>query len=549
MQHVKSLLAPVAALALLVAACGGSDDSGGATTEADSAPASAPATTGGASPTGEASTGTMSPDDVASVDDAAQSFLGQAGANGVTAFYVAISDPDKGDFVQAYGDASIDGPAATVDDNFRIGSVTKAFTATVVLQLIEEGELAVDDTVADVLPDLAVDYPDLAPITVEQLLSMTSGVEDYLNVPDSVAAEIVADPTRVWGAGELIGAGVSAGVAAPGTPGYSTTNFIVLQLMAEMVTDSTLQDLIAERITNPLGVEHLFLPPNDDTTLPDPVTHGYVAGGCVEELAKDGATIEDGTDVTDWNASYGQGGGGMTSNISDLHAWAATTSGNDLLDADTVTRRLTFGPVDGIEYGLGLMRIGTWVGHEGEAIGWETLAMHDPDSGVTMAVAANGCGGLIGPFADFFDALYPDGAMYEALVEGSESSANTAASTTPGAAASTTTTNETPEVPASEASGTATFLSGDISIEGDVVECVLAEPEVSFTAVGENAEFEVFSVGGGDVDVVASGTVEFEGRGKATINGGAVKITGAGSEADAGTKTQDFTIDAQIGAC
>ena len=354
----------------------------------------------------------------AAIDTAAADFFASPSANGATALYVSVSDPQEGDVIRAYGDASVDGPAATTDDNFRIGSITKTFTATVILQLVDEGELALDDTVEDVLPDLAVDYPDLASLSVEQLLAMQTGVADYLNVPDSVVADIVDDPTRVWGIEELIAAGVGAGVDAPGTPGYSTTNFLVLQLMAEMVTDTPLRDLIAERITTPLELDSMFLPANDDTALPAPVTSGYVADGCVLELEGDGATVENGTDVTDWNASYGQGGGGMTSTISDLAAWGATLTGNQLLADDLADARLQFTDIGGLAYGLGIMQLGTWIGHEGEAIGWESISMHDPESGVTVALAANGCGGVIAGFAEFLDALYPEGGAYDALSNG-----------------------------------------------------------------------------------------------------------------------------------
>lgn len=347
--------------------------------------------------------------DQAAIDAAAATFLENQAAQGVTAFYVAVSDPDSGEYVSAYGDASVGGPAATVDDNFRIGSITKTATATMILQLVDSGVIALDDTVGGLAPDLAATHPEIEGLTVGQLLGMRSGIADYLNGTDVVLSDVVADPSRVWTAGELVAAGIGAGMTEPGTPGYSTTNYIILQLIAEEVTGSSLQDLIADNVTGPLGLDDLYLPTNDDTALPDPATHGYVDGTCVDELAEDGATVEAGTDTTDWSASFSQGGGAMTSTIADLLGWAESLSGSALLDPATAEQRVEMlEPLpEGVAYGLGIMEVGEWVGHEGEALGWEALAVQDPDTGVSIALAGNGCGGLFLGFLEVIDALYP----------------------------------------------------------------------------------------------------------------------------------------------
>jgi D-alanyl-D-alanine carboxypeptidase len=123
----------------------------------------------------------------------------------------------------------VDGAAATVDDHSRIGSVTKTFTAVAVLEQVEAGELNLADTIEDVLPDLAEQYPDLAAITVDQLLGMRSGIPDYANT-GIVIGPVVEDPTMVWTADEMIGAVMAAGgLQPPGTGGYSTTNYIILR--------------------------------------------------------------------------------------------------------------------------------------------------------------------------------------------------------------------------------------------------------------------------------------------------------------------------------
>jgi D-alanyl-D-alanine carboxypeptidase len=409
----RTPLALLAAAGLVVAACGSDDDSSPSATTATTGP-EVTSTVSTEAPTDSvdstdapATTGAV---DQAAIDAAAANFLEGQSAQGVTAFYVGISDPEAGEFVSAYGDASSGGPAATIDDNFRIGSVSKTATATVVLQLVDSGDISLDDTVGDLAPDLAAAHPEIEALTVEQLLNMTSGVSDYLNDVDVVAPDVVADPTKVWTADELVGAGIEAGVAEPGTAGYSSTNYVILQVIAETVTGSSLQDLIAEKVSGPLGLESFSLPPNEDTTLSDPVAHGYVNGACVDELAADGATLEPGTDTTDWNVSFTQGAGGMNSTIGDLLGWAKSGSGSSLLSDAMAEQRVSNLQTlpEGIDYGLGIIDLIGWLGHPGEAIGWEAMAIQNPDTGAAIAVAGNGCGGLFAGFLEFIGALYPD---------------------------------------------------------------------------------------------------------------------------------------------
>ena len=140
------------------------------------------------------------------------------------------------------------------------------------------------------------------------------------------------------------------------------------------------------------------LPYNEDTTLPEPVSRGYMSPACVQELVDDGAEpIPDDTDTTDWNASYGQIGGGMHSTLDDLGVWAASMSGSSTLSDELAAERIEMhdGGLGVFTYGLGISQfvegIGTQYGHEGEAIGWEGWAGHDADTGETYVVFTNTC--------------------------------------------------------------------------------------------------------------------------------------------------------------
>lgn len=115
---------------------------------------------------------------------------------------------------------------------------------------------------------------------------------------------------------------------------------------------------------------------------------------CNAELQRDGAEpVPDGTDLTDWNASYGQIGGSMHSNLADLGTWAASMSGSSTLSDELAAQRIEMHDAGLVvfPYGLGIMQAGTQLGHEGEAIGWEGWAGHDPESGESYVVFTNTC--------------------------------------------------------------------------------------------------------------------------------------------------------------
>lgn len=261
-------------------------------------------------------------------------------------------------------------------------------------RLVADGKLALSDTIADRLPDLAAKYPQVADITVKQLLTMTSGIADYANVPtNGIVPQAVADPNRVFTADELIANGIEGGVK-PGTTGYSTTNYIILGEIAEAVTGTPIEQLIAEKVARPLGLEKTVLPEPASKAAPQPQSRGYIIDAA--ELEGDGATVPVGTDVTDWN-SWGQAGGGMWSTLEELGTFAASGSGNTLLPKKLAKARLKTQTVQsGLDYGMGIIRWGSWVGHQGEALGYETWAMHNTETGATYVGVVNGCCGSTG---------------------------------------------------------------------------------------------------------------------------------------------------------
>ena len=317
--------------------------------------------------------------------------------------WVGVWVPEKGYFMKAYGNATLDGQPAALDQHLRIGSVSKTFTATAVLMLVDDGKLSLDDTVADVLPDTASAYPVYAGVTVEQLLRMQSGVPDFLNVPNGLVNDVAKDPTRMFTVDDILTSATSNTTAPAGTIGYSSTNYIVLEEMVNKVSGTTLQEFIADRITGPLGMNNTELPDYEIRALPEPSARGYATGpadgleGCRAEFALLGGEVEQDADLSEYTQSLTRGAGAMSSTVADLGIWSASKSGNVLLSEELQGKRLQITPDIFLNYGMGIMEVPsesglTFLGHEGDAFGYQAYALKEPTSGASVVVMNNTCG-------------------------------------------------------------------------------------------------------------------------------------------------------------
>lgn len=351
----------------------------------------------------------MSAADAKVIDDAANEALAEN--PDLPGLWIGVWNPGAGVHVAAYGDAVAGETPATPDDHGRIGSVTKTFTATAVLEQVAAGSLGLDDTVEEVLPDMAEAHPDLGPITVEQLLTMRSGIPDYANT-GAVTGPVVEDPTKVWTVAEIIATTLQEEpLHPPGTPGYSTTNYLILGLMLEQVTGKPAEQVLND-VAGEAGLLQTALQAPDETQMPDPSSHGYLNAPGVASLAQAGVTAEPGQDVTDWTVSWGQAGGGMYSTVADLGAWAATGLGTTLLPSALGEQRLQTQPIPEGDYGLGIFDYGNgWIGHTGQLIGWESMAAYNTDTGAVFVAIDNETGSL-GAAIPVAQAVFPD------LVEG-----------------------------------------------------------------------------------------------------------------------------------
>ncbi|MCC7368709.1 MAG: beta-lactamase family protein, partial [Chloroflexi bacterium] len=279
-------------------------------------------------------------------------------AHGIPGANVVLDRPDTGTWTAALGVSDLQrGTPMSPDLHMRIGSITKTMTATVVLQLVDEGALGLDDTLATLLPDVTT-IPYASQITVRHLLSMKSGTFDCLK-DETFFPQVFADPTRPWTPHEMIAlAARHPPDFAPGEDiAYSNTGYILLGLIAERLANEPLGAAYDRRLFAPLGMSQTSLP--TDATLTEPFAHGYIAdprrGG---QLA----------DLTALNATVAWAAGGVVSTVGDLHTWLKALVGGSLLSADLQRERLVFTPfkrdpgAPPFGYGLGIGNLDGQIG-------------------------------------------------------------------------------------------------------------------------------------------------------------------------------------------
>jgi D-alanyl-D-alanine carboxypeptidase len=286
-----------------------------------------------------------------------------------------------------------------VDYQFRIGSATKTFTATVVLQLVEEGALELDAAVGRYLPALV---PHDVGLTVQHLLTMTSGIPDFVvgRTPSFATTtplhrEFAAATAAPLDPAERVAAALAGGLRF--TPGsrfdYSTTNYLVLGMLVEQATGTTFATELRRRIIDPLGLHRTALP--DGVQLDPPHLHGY---------AQFSDRPEEWTDVTERHEPGGAGGG-LVSTLPDLAAFLAGLLGGRLLGPRTLAIMQTPssapsaagaappGAPSGTNYGMGLLRFDRYAsepmwGHGGTTVGYTCTALSTPDGRWQVAAAS-----------------------------------------------------------------------------------------------------------------------------------------------------------------
>ncbi|MFI1223858.1 MULTISPECIES: serine hydrolase domain-containing protein [unclassified Streptomyces] len=312
----------------------------------------------------------------------------ESGAVGVSA---EVTSPDTRDVARAGTARKGTGKPMPRDGRFRIGSATKTFTATVVLQLVGEGRLSLDDTVEHWLPGVVSgNGNDGNRITVRQLLQHTSGLHDIgpeLSVLKS-ADGYRAERFRTRTPEELVRLAMEYPpdfTPDEGKWSYSNTNYLLAAMITQEVTGRSWAREVKDRIIRPLGLK--------DTSTPG--AFPFILGPHAQGYAFDA-----GIDVTVLNSSMAVGSGSLISTAHDLNRFYAALLGGGLLDPEQLEEMTASvdAPELGVGYGLGLAEIplscgGSYFGHRGELLGYITWGGATRDGSRTAVVYVTSGGG------------------------------------------------------------------------------------------------------------------------------------------------------------
>ncbi|WP_241259415.1 serine hydrolase domain-containing protein [Rhodococcus sp. KRD197] len=281
------------------------------------------------------------------------------------------------------------GAAPPTDGEVRIASNTKMFVATVVMQLVEEGLIALDAPIDTYLPGLVEGQGiDGTAITVRHLLQHTAGLPEYA---DKVAEDAFGAQNTYIAPRDLLDTALAEpAVFAPGSSWeYSNTNYLVLGLLIERVTERVLAEQIDQRIVRPLGLQHTYLPNPGERELRGPHADGYHAD-----------YPDDLREISDLDPSFAWAAGAMVSTPSELGAFMKALLFEGELVDDNSLAQMQNGVASGDElypeakYGLGLQSYplscgGIAWGHGGDIPGTQTRNAVGPDgTAVTIAVTA-----------------------------------------------------------------------------------------------------------------------------------------------------------------
>jgi D-alanyl-D-alanine carboxypeptidase len=370
MTHHRSraALGALTALLLLAAACSDSDSDDGASSTSES--------TTGVVDTSTTVGGEELPAEVtAQLEAAVADTMAEYEVPGAV---VGVWVPEVGEWVVAEGVSDLEtGEAMSTDLYWPVRSVTKSFTVSAILQLADEGELSLDDTIDQYVEGV----PNGDQITLRQLANMSSGVADYA-ATEAFAEVLGEDINTQFTNDELNQFAIDAPADfEPGTDYvYSNSNTNLLGAVVEEVTGQTIDEVIDERFVQELELEGTDYLTND-ADFPDPHPTGNSPG-------EDGELGADPPLFTGLGAS-----GAMMSTVDDLRVWGEALGSGALVEESTHAERLVANPLsEGPEYdayGLGIGTLEGWWGHTGEGLGITALTMHDAESGATVVILMN----------------------------------------------------------------------------------------------------------------------------------------------------------------
>jgi len=311
---------------------------------------------------------------------------------------VRVMRGDEVVLTQAWGESQAQ-VAATTDMHFRSGAVSIPMVSTVLLQLVDEGTVALDDKLSEWMPDV----PNADKVTLEQLSQMTSGYADYVQDP-TFLDDFNRDPFRQWTPEELYTFGTSKPLFfEPGTNwGYAHTNYVLLALALEKITGQSMIDLIQERIFEPLGMEQTADPGTPEIL--QPVLHAFDSERREYLQVAEGLPYIE--DATYWNPSWSLGPGSIqNTDITDMATVIQAIGRGEMVSEESFEKMIAptlrgkttkldacpntcFVQNEFYTYGLGIVLSGDWLLQNPQYHGFAGVTAYLPSEDITIAIAA-----------------------------------------------------------------------------------------------------------------------------------------------------------------
>jgi CubicO group peptidase (beta-lactamase class C family) len=297
----------------------------------------------------------------------------------------------------AWGD-SITGVPATTDMHFPNGAVAFAYIGNLLMQYVDAGTVSLDDTIDRWMPEL----PESGTVTLRMLANQTSGYPDFEKNAEWLAA-YEADPFHAWTYDERLAAAFSTPMQfAPGTNwSYAHTNFMILgQILAE-IGGAPLDQLLAEKVIGPLGLTQTSA--SDTALIPEPTLHAFSSER--REPLGIAADVPFSEESTYWSPVWGTPpGAAETTTVGDLVA-SASAIGTGALLSDASFHAMTdstligfgerqdscapscFTQIDAYNYGLGVVRSGSWILQNPQLSGYSAVMAYLPSERISIGIA------------------------------------------------------------------------------------------------------------------------------------------------------------------
>jgi D-alanyl-D-alanine carboxypeptidase len=264
-----------------------------------------------------------------------------------------------------------------VNDRYRINSVTKTFTATAILQLVDSGQLSLED----ILEKYVQGVPNGSLMTIRELLGMRAGIYDYTadkQYQEAYNANPLSSGCKPTDVLPVLQRHAAEFTTPDQQSAYSNSNYILLGLVLEAVTKQPADRRVTDHVIQPLGLSATSFPTS--AAMPEPYAHGYDLSSGMR-------------DVTQSNPGDAGTAGAIVSDVPDMTRYVKQLAAGKLLHTSTQTERLKLWPFAGSEirfqYGLGIMQFEDWLGHGGEGGGYNDYVFYLPSKGATVVVMVN----------------------------------------------------------------------------------------------------------------------------------------------------------------